>query len=290
MYVRAKDVVRDAARRLLASPRVLIVAGRGAHNSAAELIALSELLDAPVATTMPGRGSVPDSYHLFIGGLGSSGHRAANDALRTADLVLALGCSSRGALFEVSRPSYTIRVDCDASKLVGSPFNGLSLHGDVKLTLASLLARLHEEPLQRYRKHQSQQLRQLFAEENRRAFAGWLCTARRARPRRASIQPTEICHTLERALSGSNRAVITVDVGVTTLWAYRHLIGDYDRIWTSSFGTMGFAVPAAIAVAERGQQGGPIIAPRQRSWLSAGNREFRIATTRYAGFPARTLP
>jgi thiamine pyrophosphate-dependent acetolactate synthase large subunit-like protein len=69
--------------------------------------------------------------------------------------------------------------------------------------------------------------------------------------KRRPIRPPAICHALRRVLSElGKKAVLVTDVGVTTLWVYRHLVGDHDRIWTSSFATMGFALPAAIAIGE----------------------------------------
>jgi thiamine pyrophosphate-dependent acetolactate synthase large subunit-like protein len=138
----------------------------------------------------------------------------------------------------------------------------LYLHGDIKLTLAALLACIREIANRQRQLDQPARSRHSFAEHYAEAFRSWLSKARMARsPIGRRIQPSQICHALERVLARTGkRALLTVDVGVTTLWVYRHFVGDHDRVWTSSFGTMGFALPGAIALAEAKPRNGPIIA------------------------------
>jgi thiamine pyrophosphate-dependent acetolactate synthase large subunit-like protein len=44
-------------------------------------------------------------------------------------------------------------------------------------------------------------------------------------------------------------STVCADVGVNTLWVYRFVTSMSRSIWSAPFGTMGFAVPAAITVA-----------------------------------------
>jgi thiamine pyrophosphate-dependent acetolactate synthase large subunit-like protein len=256
----SKAALENAAAKLLTSPRVLIVAGRGARGASAELAALSELLAAPIATTMPGRGSVLDSFPRFIGSVGSSGHPAAADALSEADVVLALGYSARGTLFDALRATDIIRVDSNRAALASDVSHHMPLLGHVKPTVAALLGCLRSTRIRRALPARAQRMREEFLARHRRAFVRWLDQARTPRlSNDRAIAPSAACHTIGFVLDETReRATITVDVGVTTLWVYRHLFGDHERVWTASFGTMGFAVPAAIALAERLRHGAVI--------------------------------
>lgn len=71
-----------------------ILSGYGVITSGAynELIELAELLDAPVITTIKGKGSFPASHQLFAGeGLGIIGTDIGNKLLAKADSILFLG-------------------------------------------------------------------------------------------------------------------------------------------------------------------------------------------------------
>src|SRR5207244_1722754 len=68
------DKVARAAELVARAPRVGIYAGRGAFGAAAEIKALCETLEAPVATTVSGRGVLGDHHPLCVGyGYGLAG-------------------------------------------------------------------------------------------------------------------------------------------------------------------------------------------------------------------------
>ena len=81
------------ARALASAQRPVIFAGGGVHLSraTAELAALAEALEVPVAHSLMGKGSVPDSHPLLAGATGYWGTPIANEICRTADLMLAVG-------------------------------------------------------------------------------------------------------------------------------------------------------------------------------------------------------
>ena len=82
-----------AAERLRHSPSVGIYAGAGALAAADELRALAELLQAPVATTISGRGVISEDHPLSVGfGFGRSGTAAAWRVFRKIHALLAVGC------------------------------------------------------------------------------------------------------------------------------------------------------------------------------------------------------
>jgi acetolactate synthase-1/2/3 large subunit len=83
--------IEDAARRLRAATRPLIIAGGGviAARAERELVAIARRLAAPVVSTVAGRGALDERDPLWHSVLPD--RRATADALLAADVVLAVG-------------------------------------------------------------------------------------------------------------------------------------------------------------------------------------------------------
>jgi acetolactate synthase-1/2/3 large subunit/sulfoacetaldehyde acetyltransferase len=87
------ELLERAAALLRSAERPLILAGGGVKNGRhhAAVLALAELLDAPVASS-PGHGdAVPCEHPLYAGQVGPRGNAVASDLARDADVILALG-------------------------------------------------------------------------------------------------------------------------------------------------------------------------------------------------------
>lgn len=85
--------------------RVGIYAGLGCAEASPSLTAVAEMLQAPVATSVSGKGTIADSHPLAVGwGYGKQGTRAAEKAFKDVDLVLAVGVRYS----EVSTANYAI--------------------------------------------------------------------------------------------------------------------------------------------------------------------------------------
>ncbi len=101
--------VHDEAIGMIASARrPLILAGAGAASARDNLIALSERLDAPLATTLKGTGLFK-GHPNNIGYFGTLSTAEAHDAIAAADCVIAFGAwlhfwtTDRGKLLEGKR-------------------------------------------------------------------------------------------------------------------------------------------------------------------------------------------
>jgi acetolactate synthase I/II/III large subunit len=145
-------VALDEATALLATARrPLILAGGGAVESASELRALAERLQAPVALTINAKGLLPRGHDLSIG---STQSLAATRALvREADVVLAVGTELGETDYDVvfdngfAIDGKLIRIDIDSQQVMRNFPPDVAIAADAKLVLAALDHRLATRPL-----------------------------------------------------------------------------------------------------------------------------------------------
>lgn len=135
--------IEAAAERIAASQRRLIIVGGGviAAGAAAELQALAERLDAPVVTTVDGRGAIPEDHPLCIGNyLQSAGFHAA---VKDADLSLAFGvrfaAGVDGQAAKLRPPGDLVQVDIDPNMVGRAHPVALGVVGDARAALTGLL-------------------------------------------------------------------------------------------------------------------------------------------------------
>jgi acetolactate synthase-1/2/3 large subunit len=133
-----EDAIEDAARRLCAAKRPLIVAGGGAQDAAAEVSELSRLLQAPVLAYRRGRGVLdsrnPLSVTLPLG----------RELWGEADVVLAVGTRLFSAFTQwgIDEELAIIRVDADAEEPERFARPALALIGDAASVLRPLVRSL----------------------------------------------------------------------------------------------------------------------------------------------------
>src|SRR5712691_10895531 len=139
-----EDAVRDAASRLSAAKRPLIVAGGGAQDAAAEVAELSRLLQAPVVAYRRGRGVLdsrdPFSVTLPLG----------RELWGEADVVLGVGTRLFYGFTQwgIDQELAIIRVDADPAEPERFARPAVALIGDAGPILRHLIdaLRAHERP------------------------------------------------------------------------------------------------------------------------------------------------
>jgi len=89
------DAVRLAVDMLLAAKNPVLWAGQGVlyADASDQLVALAELVPAPVVATNPGKSAIPENHPLACGSSTRSGPRMLFEFLGRADLVFAIGSS-----------------------------------------------------------------------------------------------------------------------------------------------------------------------------------------------------
>jgi acetolactate synthase-1/2/3 large subunit len=138
----------DACTRalgLLANPkmRVGIYAGAGCMDCTPALVQAAELLQAPVATSVSGKGAFPENHALAVGwGYGPQATKAAEETFGSVDCVLAIGVRYS----EVSTGFYSdpqsrclIHVDANKDNLGRVMKTTVCVHSDAGVFLSKLL-------------------------------------------------------------------------------------------------------------------------------------------------------
>jgi acetolactate synthase-1/2/3 large subunit len=128
---------------LLAAKNPILWAGQGVHYAEAgdRMVALAELLPAPVVTTNPGKSAIPDSHPLSLGASTRSRSKMFTDYMAKADLVLAVGSSLTRTPFGPSVPpgKKIIHSTNEASDINKEYRVDLGLIGDAGLMLDALI-------------------------------------------------------------------------------------------------------------------------------------------------------
>lgn len=138
-------LIEQAAARLAAAQRPVIIAGAGVHRAGAstELLRLAEALQAPVFETAPGRGAIPGDHPLAIGGVWTGEPRlirclSDSDALLVVGSRLGAGTTDQWTI----RLPPLIQIDADPTVIGLNYPVEVALAGDARLTVAQLVAAL----------------------------------------------------------------------------------------------------------------------------------------------------
>ncbi|MGE5486898.1 MAG: biosynthetic-type acetolactate synthase large subunit [bacterium] len=239
--------IRRAAQLMLDAQRPLVYAGGGiiAAGASAELRELVELIDAPVVCTLMGLGGFPASHPNFISMPGMHGSYAANMALTSCDLLIAIGVRFddrvTGRLSAFAPRARVIHIDIDPAEIGKIRVPDLPIVGDARRVLARINSVLKEMPPE-------------AASRASEAHAPWWGEIRSWKEQHplepptsdTEIKPQHLMAEIDRLTAG--RAIISTDVGQHQMWAAQYIRFDSPRLLLTSggLGSMGFGLPAAI--------------------------------------------
>jgi acetolactate synthase I/II/III large subunit len=143
--------IGEVVRLLDNAERPLLVAGGGVAMSpggSSALHSLAEQTRIPVATTLTAKGVISEEHPLSLGPLGRSGSRAAAEASRQADLVIAIGARFSdqhtsnwrpGRIYDVARTKI-VQVDLDIDELGRTYPVEVGILADAQTLITDLLA------------------------------------------------------------------------------------------------------------------------------------------------------
>ena len=231
--------IAKAADMLLKAERPFILAGGGTILAGAseEVKKLAELINAPIATTLMGKGIVDEKDDLSIGMLGMHGKQVANQNVNETDCLLAIGCRfsdrTTGKLEEFIPDAKVIHIDIDPAEIGKNVPVDLPIVGDAKIVLNQLIKELEPKP------------------SSNNAWLNSIVDFKKSTMPRVSyndipLKPQQVIK--EIAASITEDTIVTTDVGLHQMWAAHFLDISKPRRFISSggLGTMGFGFPAAI--------------------------------------------
>ncbi|MEM1538830.1 MAG: biosynthetic-type acetolactate synthase large subunit [Candidatus Bathyarchaeia archaeon] len=233
--------VKKAVELLINAKRPVILAGGGVRisNAFQELLELAELLMAPVATTLMGKGCFPENHPLSLGHIGMHGNPAANRLILEADVLLAVGTRfadrSTGRLDTFCKDAKIIHIDIDPAEIGKNIDADVPIVADAKKALKAIYNLLTEKIT---KKESSAWLKRV--KEVKEQYVN------NASSNEANMKPATLLKTLRQILPED--AIVTTEVGQNQMWAALHfkVIKPRTYITSGGLGTMGFGFPAAL--------------------------------------------
>jgi acetolactate synthase-1/2/3 large subunit len=226
---------------LNASQRPLLYLGLGAAGAGANLVALAERLNAPVATTFEGKGVFNEKHALWVWcGFGASAPPFARRIAASCDLTLAIGCrfSEVGTgSYGLQPPGKLIHVDIDPRVLGKNYPADLAVACDAGSFVAALLPGLTPRAV-------DDELRRDIRSGQEEVWRGWA-----ASDASKNVYPPYLLKSLQ-VMVGDD-AIYTTDSGNGTFLAMECLRLQHPRSFLApiDYSCMGYAVPAALGAA-----------------------------------------
>lgn len=230
-------LVEEAARLVNASRRPVIYVGYGARAAQETLVAVAERLQAPVATTIQGKGVFPENHPQFLwNGFGAAAPPFVRKLMARCDALLAVGCrfSEVGTgSYGVDPPATVVHVDINPQVLNRNISATLGIAADAGAFLTALLPLLAEH-------RRDEALLASIAAGHASVGEQWA-----RHPSKLRVTPHTLFSTIAQLAAD---AVITTDSGNGTFLAMEHLrLVEPGRFLAPvDYSCMGYAVPAAL--------------------------------------------
>jgi acetolactate synthase-1/2/3 large subunit len=237
----------DAAQLVRSSTRPVLYLGGGVRiaNAFAEVFEFTELVGAPVVTTLHGKGAFPETHPNCLAMFGMHGSRYANYAVQNSDLIIALGARFddrvTGKLSTFAPEAKIIHLDVDPAEISKLVTATVPLVGDIKALLPRFTAAVTKS----------------FAERGRPDLGPWWRRVNEWREKHPfrikqegeeSILPQTAIYRIWQKCDG--KAIVTTGVGAHQMWAAQFWKVSRPRefITSGGLGTMGVCMPFAIGI------------------------------------------
>ena len=231
---KARDLIKQAKR-----PMILAGAGVIISNACCELKQLAESINAPVMTSLLGKGAFDETSDLALGMLGMHGRKVSNDYINESDLLIAIGIRfsdrTTGRLDSFVPDTKVIHIDIDPAEIGKNVDVELPIVGDARNVLKSLNKLLND----------------YAPSDDVNNWTNMIKAKKQELLPRVSyddvpLKPQRVIKEIAEALAPE--AILTTDVGQNQMWAAHFFDTQKPRKFISSggLGTMGFGFPAAI--------------------------------------------
>ena len=272
--------VQAAAELILKSHKPILYVGGGVIRAEAsnELLALAELLHAPVTTTLMARGAFPDSHPQHLGMPGMHGTVPAVTALQKSDLLITLGARFddrvTGDIKSFAKGAKVIHVDIDPAEIGKIRHADVPIVGDAKVVILMLIAELKAQ-----------------MKNSKPDYEDWWVFLNGLKERYplgysetedGKLSPQYVIQRIGE-LSGPD-AVFAAGVGQHQMWSAQFIKYERPNSWLNSggLGTMGYAVPAAM--------GAKVAQPDRLVWAIDGDGCFQMTNQELATCTINNIP
>ena len=231
---KARDLIKQAKR-----PIILAGAGVIISNACCELKKLADTINAPVMTSLLGKGAIDETDDLALGMLGMHGRKVSNDSVNEADLLIAIGVRfsdrTTGRLDSFVPDTKVIHIDIDPAEIGKNVPVDLPIVGDARNVLASLNKLLDgynaSDDVNKWTDMIKQRKRDLLP---------------RVTYDDVPLKPQSVIKEIAEVLTPES--ILTTDVGQNQMWAAHFYDTQKPRkfITSGGLGTMGFGFPSAI--------------------------------------------
>jgi acetolactate synthase-1/2/3 large subunit len=229
----ALEALRDAKRPVL-------VAGGGVRwsDAGAELTALAERLQIPVATSLNGKDSISADHPLAVGVVGTYSRASANRIVNESDLVCFIGSETGGMTthFWQVPPFGTrvIQIDIDPEAIGRNYPPDVAIQGDARSVLTAMLERAGD-----------QMVRAAWTGRARDVVNDWRTThGAELLSDQVPIRPERIC--TELSAHTPDDTLVVVDTGHAGMWMGGMFDNREGQDYIRSAGHLGWAFPAAL--------------------------------------------
>ncbi|MFP3308893.1 MAG: biosynthetic-type acetolactate synthase large subunit [Nitrososphaeria archaeon] len=233
--------VARALDMLLESERPIILAGGGVIKSGAHdyLLQLAESALIPVASTLMGKGAIPEDHPLALGLVGMHGTVQANKLVNEADLILAIGVRfSDRTTMEVrgfAPDARIVHFDVDPTEVGKNVRASHAVIGDLRSSLRLLLEMFRERARTGNWGAWRRRVNEVSSEWRDRILGT-----------KSEFSPPYLLRAMREVLPPG--AIVATEVGQNQMWAalYFRALRPRTFITSGGLGTMGFGFPAAI--------------------------------------------
>jgi acetolactate synthase-1/2/3 large subunit len=237
--------VKKAMKLIASSRKPVLYTGGGiiSSNAAKDLLGLAERLSIPVTSTLMGLGGFPGNHELFLGMLGMHGTYAANMAISTCDLIIAVGARfddrATGKVDEFAPHAKVIHIDIDPTSISKNIKVDIPIVGDARNVLKGMVQ---------------------IADDEKAAFDAYLREVRewidqveawkRDYPVNyiadGTLKPQYVIERIFALTKG--KAIIATEVGQNQMWTaqFYKFLQPRQILTSGGLGTMGYGFPAGL--------------------------------------------
>ena len=231
---KARDLIKEAKK-----PMILAGAGVIISNACCELNQLAKTINAPVMTSLLGKGAFDETDDLALGMLGMHGRKVSNDYINESDLLIAIGIRfsdrTTGRLDSFAPDTKIIHIDIDPAEIGKNVDVDLPIVGDARNILSSLNKVLNDYRPSKEVNNWTDMIK-----------AKKLELLPRVTYDDVPLKPQRVIKEISEVLTPDS--ILTTDVGQNQMWAAHFYNTQKPRKFISSggLGTMGFGFPSAI--------------------------------------------